>query len=47
LLKVLNDCAFTLRQQRSCRVQLRLWWARARELKVPRRPHGGPTKATG
>ena len=26
---------------------VRLWWARARELKVPRRPHGGPTKATG
>jgi len=24
LLKVLNDCAFTLRQQKSCRVQLRL-----------------------
>jgi hypothetical protein len=47
LLKVLNDCAFTLRQQISCRVQLRLWWARARELRIPRRPHGGPTKATG
>ena len=44
LLKVLNDCAFTLRQQRSCRVQLRLWWARARELRFPGGLAAGPPK---
>ena len=44
LLKVLNDCAFTLRQQKSCRVQLRLWWARARELRFPGGLTAGPPK---